>query len=460
MGPAQSPSCFDSAFCDEVRSVLAKDPLICNRVRISTCSASGKSPSDNTIRDIWNNFNKNGIQVTKSGPGCHKDDAKRDRIKELIAAGDLSTRKIANIAGTSQTLVIDVLKSMKKFFYRAPRGQNLKERDCKRRLDFAYERHEEIESKRFDWRNCAFSDEAMGSPNANRRNFGFWRFKGQFDDWEDKMVTGKCYEQKVHTFVLLHWKIGALGPYFVEDIPQLGPFDQDGNPIKVVYSLTADRYLWLLEHQVIPDLRGKLGEEDFAKCWWQQDGAPSHTAERVMVYLRKIFGERIMSNARLEESRLYHSDWPPYSPDLNPLDYFFWSHLRELLHIRDPRTKKDIINAIRELVPLIKLDHIRRAIDDFPIRIEALLQCRGAHFEYHLKSLKVSRNSALERQCDICDSRHACPCDDCKRRCLQKKMNRSGANEIINFDDPYEYLQQEADSAWHEDDSMYFGDWQ
>lgn len=350
------------------------------------------------------------------------------------------------MSGASKWLVCDVLKKAKQYFYRAPRGQNLKEADCKRRLDFALSMHNKIENHHeFDPRNCAFSDEAMGSPNANRKNFGFWRFKGRFDDWREKMISHKCYEEKVHTFVLLHWKCGALGPYFIEEIPQ----QSQGKP---VLTLNAQRYLWLLQNRVIPDLKEALGPEDFAKCWWQQDGAPAHTTKEVLSYLRSVFHHRILSNCRDEFTKDWQHDWPAYSPDLNPLDYYFWSSLRTILNFRKysgkAQLKENITDIVQNSIPLFM---IKRAIDDFKIRLEACIECKGAHFEYNLKSFKVRRNKREEWHCEACGKSHSCPCDGCKERCLQRQLNQMyiTREESMDWEDPLGLL---ADSAWYGED--------
>ena len=51
---------------------------------------------------------------------------------------------------------------------------------------------------------------------------------------------------------------------------------------------------------------------------FMQDGAPSHTSEQTQTWLKENFGE----------DRFWpESMWPPYSPDLNPLDYNVWGYV-------------------------------------------------------------------------------------------------------------------------------------
>ena len=39
-------------------------------------------------------------------------------------------------------------------------------------------------------------------------------------------------------------------------------------------------------------------------------------------------------------------EWPPYSPDLNPLDFFFWSYLKDKVYKNNPKTLCELKNAI------------------------------------------------------------------------------------------------------------------
>lgn len=109
---------FGADFCDKVRKILAEDLIIGGRVRASACSSSGKSPTDRTIRDTWANFINNGIPQAKIASGRRVDEEKRERIKQLLETGDLSTRKIARLAQTSSSLVSRVIQSLKK----SPKG--------------------------------------------------------------------------------------------------------------------------------------------------------------------------------------------------------------------------------------------------------------------------------------------------------------------------------------------------
>ena len=88
----------------------------------------------------------------------------------------------------------------------------------------------------------------------------------------------------------------------------------DGRVLPIYWfheNITAKSYLNMLENHVMPTIQGKKG------LWFQQDGARVHTTDEVLDFLKSKFNGRVISN-RLDFS------WPAKSPNLNPLDYFFW----------------------------------------------------------------------------------------------------------------------------------------
>ena len=56
-----------------------------------------------------------------------------------------------------------------------------------------------------------------------------------------------------------------------------------------------------------------------------QDGAKLYIPNKVMEDLSAIFGRRIMSD---KGPKYGGKDWSPCSPDLSPLDFFFWSCMK------------------------------------------------------------------------------------------------------------------------------------
>jgi transposase len=59
----------------------------------------------------------------------------------------------------------------------------------------------------------------------------------------------------------------------------------------------------LKTNNVILDLNNRFGRRGYV---WQQDNAPAH---------RKAMKDGLQYEMR------YHLDWPPYSPDLSPIEH-------------------------------------------------------------------------------------------------------------------------------------------
>ena len=93
------------------------------------------------------------------------------------------------------------------------------------------------------------------------------------------------------------------------------PFFIGGNGIKV----NGASYLKRLHNNLIPAVEGMYPNKDFT---FVQDSAPSHHANQVQNFLKQNLKSRFVKN----------TDWPPKSPDFNPLDYYFWDRIQEKVY--------------------------------------------------------------------------------------------------------------------------------
>ena len=86
-----------------------------------------------------------------------------------------------------------------------------------------------------------------------------------------------------------------------------------------------------------------------------QDEATSHTTHDVLNFLREKFQGRVIS-------RWSEIGWPLYSPDLNPLDYFFWSFA--MIHVRrqKPATLDELKTIVEDVAATVQEDMIRAAV--------------------------------------------------------------------------------------------------
>ena len=108
--------------------------------------------------------------------------------------------------------------------------------------------------------------------------------------------------------------------------------------------------------------------------WFQQDGATPHAAIATLEMLHNVFGDRIISRRTV-------NNWSAHSPDLNPLDYFLWGHLKNQVYANQPETLDDLEEEIRRCAATVTADTCRRTIANFIKRVRECVRQKGHHFE-------------------------------------------------------------------------------
>ena len=77
---------------------------------------------------------------------------------------------------------------------------------------------------------------------------------------------------------------------------------------------SSDTYLTMLKEVLWPKIRNIVQRQHL---YFQQDGARVHTTQEVRDWLDNKFHGRVISDKM-------DVPWPARSPDLSPLDYWFW----------------------------------------------------------------------------------------------------------------------------------------
>ena len=97
---------------------------------------------------------------------------------------------------------------------------------------------------------------------------------------------------------------GVIGPFFFDD------------------TVTGETYLSMLKDWFQPQFQQMNGHEEM---FFMQDGAPPHFALSVRAWLDGNFAGRWIG-------RRGAIDWAPRSPDLTPMDFFFWGYVKDLVY--------------------------------------------------------------------------------------------------------------------------------
>ncbi|CAH8494003.1 unnamed protein product [Dicrocoelium dendriticum] len=148
----------------------------------------------------------------------------------------------------------------------------------------------------------------------------------------------------------------------------IGPFFFSQN-------VTASSYKEMLQTWVIPRLHV---EGLLSTVWWQQDGAPAHSAQTVRQFLDDTFGHRWIGRGGPME-------WPARSPDMNPLDFFLWGYLKRRVYKVKPTCVEELKRSIVEECRAISVDALQRVIANSIRRMLLCQQNGGGHFEHLLR---------------------------------------------------------------------------
>ena len=105
----------------------------------------------------------------------------------------------------------------------------------------------------------------------------------------------------------------------------------------------------------------------------QQDGATSHTSHATQNFLTSMNVTFINKN-----------EWPPQSPDLNPMDYFVWNTLKEMVYAeqRQPFTEITLRRRIEDCWARIPIHQIRKAISSWRKRLRWVVEQDGGPIDH------------------------------------------------------------------------------
>lgn len=137
-----------------------------------------------------------------------------------------------------------------------------------------------------------------------------------------------------------------------------------GNLEKIDGIMTADSYIAILKRNLKESAR-KVGLEK--KFIFQQDNDPKHTAHKTTAYFRA--------------SRTKLLEWPPQSPDLNPIENL-WSILDQNVDKGDVTNRDKLFEALEKAWMNINPQHIRNLVESMPRRLQSVIEAKGGHTKY------------------------------------------------------------------------------
>lgn len=342
---------------DEKVSII----LLCGKYPLLTVAEmfNAKYPARNisnkTVSRILNKFKETGSvnnQMDKCGrrPSATGDDVATAVLGQLINSPKKSIRKLSQQTGVSRTSIQRILKTHKFHPYKVQLTQSLHEDDFDRRLEFCewFLQHGFVKS-------IIFSDEAVFylSGHVNRHNCRYW------SDSNPHWISDTNEQSTPRIMV---WAAicddHVIGPFFFNE------------------HVNKDTYLAMLQDYLTPIL-DDIPLASRMNLWFQQDGAPPHFGLNVRQFLDDQFGNQWIGRRGAVE-------WPPRSPDLSPLDYFLWGHLKSCVYTNRPRTIETLKENITNEIAKISADTIRKVIMSLRNRCTKCFEQHGGQFEQFL----------------------------------------------------------------------------
>ena len=113
--------------------------------------------------------------------------------------------------------------------------------------------------------------------------------------------------------------------------------------------------------------------------WHQHDGATAYKSAQPCTFLVQTLDTRIIGYRGQQE-------WPPWSPDLNPLDFFLWGYLKSKMYKCESTSKSDLLNRISMACRFVTPTMLQKLQAEFLAWVRYCISVEGNHFERYLSS--------------------------------------------------------------------------
>jgi hypothetical protein len=317
-----------------------------------------RQPSRRVFSDSFQRLRQCGIGNRHTGGGNLRYNAAREEevIDAVLDEPGISTRRIATRLQVSQNFVWRTLHREVLYPYHYQRVHHLQPGDEVQRLAFSrwlLEQHEQ---------------------DPNFISYILWSDEATFT----RDGINNCHNEHVWSLQNPHaFKRHRFQNRFSINT-WCGIFNGRLLPIQILpHRLNAAIYLEFLDN----NLHQLLENDPLAlrnMMWYQHDGAPPHAARGVVEWLDNHFNGRWVG-------RRGPVQWPARSPDLNPLDFYFWGHIKQLVYAEEIHNEEQLQERIMNAALQIGNEQ-----DFAPIYNSVILRCQaciaagGGLFEHTL----------------------------------------------------------------------------
>lgn len=139
-----------------------------------------------------------------------------------------------------------------------------------------------------------------------------------------------------------------------------------GDLIRVEGIMKKVDYLNILQEHAVPSGLKIIGQ---GFCM-QQDNDPKHSSRLCRGFLEQKERRRVLSNM----------EWPPQSPDLNPIE-LLWEELDRRVRDSAPTSQSDLWRLLQEAWESLPAITLQKLVDRMPRLVEAVIKSKGGFFD-------------------------------------------------------------------------------
>lgn len=218
--------------------------------------------------------------------------------------------------------------------------------------------------------------------------------------WLDELHLGQMV-----LLVALHHQAGIIGPFFGNDF------------IDDKMAFNDQKYLMVLKI-IVEELKTRLGQDNFDKCWAQQDGVGFHLTDNVLTYLKTTFRGKLIS----EGGRI---NWPAFNSDQQVLDYWLDPILKQA--VGEEKDLIEAINIIKNKLLALQTREWQEAIEQFPNRVAYLSITEGRYVPNNTINFSIDKLRCLK-----CGEIHICNCHYCYPDCANETGQYRCHTQIVD----------------------------
>jgi hypothetical protein len=114
--------------------------------------------------------------------------------------------------------------------------------------------------------------------------------------------------------------------------------------------------------------------QTWRQMYYQHDGAPPHFSQAVRRYLNHRFLNGWIGRGDPQ-------NWPPRSPNLNPLDYYVWGYMKAMVYAHKLNKREKLLQwTLSSARSIDSAAVLRKSTSSLVIRVRKCIQADG-HFE-------------------------------------------------------------------------------